>query len=204
MPFPVPESVHAYVTDSVARTAVDTLLESETHPKDEDLGWDKLADFQRAVLAAHQVRCEYAVFLIELWDEVWKPCFESGFGASLERRTITDTEEWCEQPFTPSGIWDQGWFGVSFAGPSRQRTLCVGVCLDDARSGVQLSAQLHDARDRELLDQGALGEPWEEEDEVMWTTAKTVPINERRDLDLETLRDAARAALAAVERHPQG
>lgn len=198
MPLLMPESVHVYMTDRVAQTAVDTLLEGEKRPPDDDLGWDGLSDFHRAVLAAHQVRCEYAIHLSDLWDEIWKPRFEGDDGPRFTRQSITEAEAWCDQSFTPFGIWEAGWFGATFAQIGKPRTLCVGLYLEDAKSGVQLSAQLHGERDRELLRAEALGELWEEDDTVMLTASGLVPIGEQRSINLERLRDAAKAALEVV------
>ena len=92
--YQIPESYRAYCTDPAVRTAVDHILEN---PKklDVPLGieWDELPKFHRAVLSAHQVRCEYAEYQLDLWKCIWQPALDNcGFEVTL--RTIADTENW--------------------------------------------------------------------------------------------------------------
>ena len=77
MPVQVPEIYRAYCTDRAVKTAVDHILEyKKTLGVPADLEWDDLPKFHKAVLSAHQVRCEFAIFLHELWNEIWQPAVE--------------------------------------------------------------------------------------------------------------------------------
>ena len=69
MPVQIPESYRAYCTDRAVRAAVDHIL-SESLDVPPDLEWDELPKFHQAVLSAHQVRCEYAIFLHEIWKPI--------------------------------------------------------------------------------------------------------------------------------------
>ena len=60
MPFKIPESYLAYCTDRAVKLAVEHILEYETPGVPADLEWNDLPEFHRAVLSAHQVRCEFA------------------------------------------------------------------------------------------------------------------------------------------------
>ena len=62
--YQIPESYRAYCTNPAVRTAVDHIL-SKSNKLDvpSDIEWDELPKFHRAVLSAHQVRCEYAMYL---------------------------------------------------------------------------------------------------------------------------------------------
>ena len=93
MPVQIPESYRAYRTDRAVRTAVDHILESKSLSVPADLEWDDLPKFHRAVLSAHQVRCEFAIFLHELWDEVWQPAVERS-EMELTPYTVADTQEY--------------------------------------------------------------------------------------------------------------
>ena len=67
------ESYRAYCEDDGVRRAVNHILESKSLSLYAGIKWRDLTAFHRAVLSAHQVRCEYAIFQIEFWDAVWKP-----------------------------------------------------------------------------------------------------------------------------------
>ncbi len=113
--YQIPESYRAYCTDPAVRTAVDHILEN---PKklDVPLGieWDELPKFHRAVLSAHQVRCEYAEYQLDLWKCIWQPALDNcGFEVTL--RTIADTQESKGQKsYTTYTIWEGGWFSRNF------------------------------------------------------------------------------------------
>ena len=90
MPFEIPESYRAYCTDVAVRTAVDHILSSSDRRSGlalpADIDWKDLPAFHRALLLAHQVRCEYPVLLIRLWNAVWQPALdERDVGRNLER-----------------------------------------------------------------------------------------------------------------------
>ena len=102
MPFEQPESYRAYCTDVAVRAAVDHILASSDRRSGlalpADIDWKDLPAFHRAVLSAHQVRCEYAVRLVRLWDSVWQPALgKCDFGKRLTPWTVSEAEEWHEQ-----------------------------------------------------------------------------------------------------------
>ncbi len=100
MPFALPDSYASYVADPAVRTAVEHILDSRSLKVPDELDWDRLPDFHAAVLAAHQVRCDYASALQGLWDAVWQRAIdETGIGEGLQAWSIADTA---------------GWFGVRF------------------------------------------------------------------------------------------
>lgn len=101
MPFELPESYRAYCTDVAVRAAVDHILTSSDRRSGlalpPDIEWKDLPAFHRAVLSSHQVRCEYAVHLIRLWDFVWQSALDNcDLGERLTPWTVSDAEEWHE------------------------------------------------------------------------------------------------------------
>ena len=82
--FTLPESYCAYLEDAAVRSAIDHILDGKKLEVPADLEWDRLPDFHAAVLAAHQVRCDYANALHGLWSKVWQPALENcGFDGFL-------------------------------------------------------------------------------------------------------------------------
>ena len=108
MVFTLPESYAAYATQKEVRTAVDHILDSRSLEVPPDLDWDQLPDFHAAVLAAHQVRCEYASAIQRLWNDTWRAtlCLP---GLELETCTIASTREYAGESntaFNTARIWD--------------------------------------------------------------------------------------------------
>ena len=113
MPFEMPESYRTYATDPAVRTAVDHLLHSKRLTLPADIGWNDLPAFHKAVLSAHQVRCEFAIFLYDLWREIWQPALEKcDFSGGIRELSVAETHKWNEyEGFDPYTIWNEGWFG---------------------------------------------------------------------------------------------
>ena len=203
MPIQVPESYRAYCKNRAVQEAVDHILGKSLHVP-ADLEWDDLPSFHRAVLAAHQARCEYAIFLHELWNAVWKPALDAhGFGKKLKPRTIADTEEQCNQKLDTHTLWFQAWFGQALDIADTNLVLCPGVTVDETDlDKVLLRFSLWNTEDNVDLITGLdLGADWRSEDvEDGWARSRTelAPIADDGGLDLDALRKAAADALAAI------
>ena len=200
MPIQVPESYRAYCKDRAVQEAVEHILDAKSLHVPADLEWDDLPNFHRAVLAARQVQCEYAIFLHELWNAVWKPALDAcNIGKKFMPRTIADTEEHCNQKLDTHTLW-AGWFSKVLDVADTNLVLCLGVgiseiALDKARLSISLR---RDAEDNVDLD---LGADWRSEDaEDGWSLSRKelAPIADDGGIDLDALRKAAADALAAV------
>ena len=206
MPIQVPESYRAYCKDRAVQGAVDHILDAKSLHVPPDIEWDDLPKFHRAVLAAHQVRCEYAIFVHELWNAVWKPALDArGFGKKLKPRTIADTEEQCNQKLDTHTIWNNAWFrqALDIADKNQNLVLCPGVGIEATYlDKVLLWLSLRDTEDNVDLITGLdLGADWRSEDvEDGWARSRTelAPIADDGGLDLDALRKAAADALAAI------
>ena len=204
MQFALPESYRAYCTDAAVRTAVDHILSSADRkgglglPPDAD--WNDLPAFHRAVLSAHQVRCERAIFLIDLWDAVWEPALaESGLQGDLNPCTVTDTELWNGAKLDPNTVWDNRWFGRNFNVGGARYTIAPGVSDDAVRA--RLSISFWGADETDLTTGGSFGNDWTEpdlQDVCVWTDKGLGSIRDDGTIDLDRLRKAAGDAVAAV------
>ena len=105
--FTLPPSYRAYCKDRAVQSAVDHILDCGKKLKiPVDLEWDRLPDFHAAVLAAHQVRCDYATALHGLWNEVWQPALDDcGFADSLEPLSFNEAQEYSGYPSDTYSLW---------------------------------------------------------------------------------------------------
>ena len=93
------------------------------------LDWNQLPDFHAAVLAAHQVRCDYASALQGLWDAVWgKAIDEAGIGHDLEALSIAETAHSYGLGFDAISLWQNGVFARAYT--RGDSWIGLGVCLD--------------------------------------------------------------------------
>ena len=204
MPIQVPESYRAYCKDRAVQEAVNHILNAKSLPVPADIEWDDLPKFHRAVLAARQVQCDYAIFVHELWNAVWKPALDArGFGKKLKPWTIADTQEQCNQKLDTHTLWYQAWFSQVLDIADTNLMLFPGVGIGEAAlDKVRLWLSLRDTKDNVDLITGLdLGADWRSEDvEDGWALSRRelAPIADDGGLDLDALRKAAADALAAI------
>jgi len=124
-----PDSVTAYFTDKAIRTAVDDLvgqLDGKHMPVDD---WDEQRDYHRALLMAAKVRADYAEFLFEVIDALFKPKqtslpFSSG-------------------KMTSNAIWDDKQLSCGFTNLNGE-DLGIGMIIRNEWSAPFASQQEHD------------------------------------------------------------
>ena len=199
--YQIPESYRAYCTDPAVRTAVEHILEN---PKKLDvppgIEWDELPKFHRAVLSAHQVRCEYAEYQIDLWRCIWQPALDN-CGFEVTPQTIADTEKWAWALDTYS-VWSKyaAFVRVFDIDDDGYFTLALGIGTEsDGRIRLWLSFWNTPDYESRLAELG-LGNDWGEEDESghVQTRIELAPIGNDGTVDLTPLRKAAADALAVV------
>lgn len=205
----IPESYRAYCTDRAVRTAVEHILGS-TKALDvpTDLKWDELPKFHKAMLSAHQVRCEYAIFLHELWNAVWQPAVDRN-NMEFIPKTVADTEQWrggdhCLDTYS---IWN--WmFARVLDIDDTEYVLDIGAYVDN-QNRVRLTLYLWDQEnDKSITNELDLGD-WrppednDHDDGYVYSSPKLAPIVNDDCIDLAPLHNVADAALATVEHHCQ-
>ena len=200
--YQIPESYRAYCTDPAVRTAVDHILDkSDKLGVPSDIAWDELPKFHRAVLSAHQVRCEYAEYLIDLWKCIWQPALDN-CGFEVTSRTIADTENWAEALDTYS-VWSKydAFVRVFDIGDDGNSPLALGIgTKSDGRIRLNLCFW-NEPRYVHRMAELDLGNGWGEveEDDYVYTHIGLAPIGDDGTVDLAPLRTAAADALAAVQ-----
>ena len=194
MPVQVPESYRTYCADRTVQTAVDHILNSKKLDVPADLEWNDLLVFHRAVLSAHQVRCEYAIFLHELWNAVWQPVVDRR--RIFSSKTVADSQEWVGYNDTYS-IWTNGWFGRVYNIASTSYEFSIGTFADIER--VQLSLYLWDGENAPTSELG-LDECWPniDDDYIAWSSKELAPIVDG-GIEVDRLANAVDHALTAIE-----
>ena len=208
MPFELPESYRAYCSDVAVRTAVDHILLSSDKRSGlalpADIDWEDLPAFHRAVLSAHQVRCEYAVHLIRLWNAVWQPALECRFGKDRQTWTVADSENRNESRLDTNTVWNDGWFGRGFDIDGTNFQIVPGVWEDHEQVRLSVSFWEVDGRDPDHTSRRNFGDDWpvqQIEDGCAWTKKGLAPIRDDGTIDLDPLHKAADDALSAISRH---
>lgn len=134
MPLCLPESYASYVAEPAVQTAVDHILGSKSLEIPEGLDWGQLPDFHAAVLAAHQVRCDYASAVQGLWDTVWQRAIdEAGIGKDLEAWSISDTATWYGLRFDAESLFWNDVFARTYTREISYIGLGVSLDLHEAR-----------------------------------------------------------------------
>ena len=102
----LPESFAAYATQKDVRTAVDHILCRKSLEVPSDLDWDQLPDYHAAVLAAYQVRSDYASTLHNLWNQAWRPALFSS-DLNFQALSIVEAHEKYGEAYTDTNsVWD--------------------------------------------------------------------------------------------------
>ena len=209
MRFAMPESYRAYCTDAAVRTAVNHILSSQNPKKPlglpADIEWKDVPAFHKAVLSAHQVRCEFAVYLIDLWDAVWQPALDTcDFATELEPQNIAASQEWHDQKLDTNTVWDTGWFSRVFDIRRTRLQLAPGVAVDTERAWLSLCFWSQD--DTDHTTGRNFGDDWPEQEianNFAWTSKDLAPIRDDGTINLDILHKAAAGALAAVRTNIQ-
>ena len=198
--FCLPESYRAYLKDPAVRSAVDHILNRKKLEVPADLEWERLPDFHAAVLAAHQVRSDYATALHgALWSRVWQPALdECGFADSLELQSFNEQLEYSNYPCDTYSLWENDLL---------ERVYNIGdhVLGLGAEFGLEqtwLTVWLLNGRGEDLTTRLALGDDWDSEldDEgYLYSSEKLAPILDCH-IALDPLNRAAKRALQEIGR----
>ena len=198
MPIQVPESYRTYCADRAVQTAVEHILNQRLRVP-ADLEWNHLPDFHRAVLSAHQVRCEFAIFLHELWNAAWQPAVN---GRGFTSKTVADSQKWVgKDNLDTYSIWTDGGFAHAYNIASTSYEFSIGTFAGIER--VQLSLYLWDGENAPTSELG-LDECWPniDDDYIAWSSKELAPIVDG-GIEVDRLAKAAEQALTAIEQFCQ-
>lgn len=195
--FALPESYRAWLKDAAVRSAVDHILSCKKLEVPADLEWDGLPDFHAAVLAAHQVRCDFATALHDLWKNVWKPALKDcGLADSLEPLSFNEQQELLVYPCDTYSLWESGVLDCVYGKGDHKVGLGVAIDLKQA----WLTVWLLDGNDEVLTTSLDPGDAWNSEpadDGYLYSRDELSPISDD-GIILDLLRRAAKRALQEI------
>lgn len=182
----IPPGLLSYFTDKKTQAAVDLLLAKKRPQMPDDVGWDEVPDFFRAVRAARQIQADQAILLHEIWNAVWKPL-------PAPWKAKAPHEQSDDGALDPNVIWGNSYLLRSF---DRDKLTSELVIYIDGEAGVQIGFNLFRNTTSKLPKQLS---SWEEDDGTFWSPSTL--ISTRRNLNLGPLQPYAAEALKIIRRH---
>lgn len=163
----------AYFNDNKTRAAVDLLLAKKRPPIPDDVRWNDVPDFFRAVRAARQIQADQAILLYEIWNAVWKPL-------TAPWKALAPHEQSDDGTLDPVSIWANGYLLRSFERDKLTSELIVYV---DSEAGIQIGFNVFQ-NTKPTLTKKILAS-WEYADGTFWSPS--LPVGKRRDLNVGPL-----------------
>ena len=194
--FTFPESYRAYLKDPAVRSAVHHILDSRKLEVPADLEWCRLPDFHAAVLAAHQVQCDFATALHDLWSKVWLLAPEdSGFADSLKPLPFNEQREQSTYPCDTYSLWGPGVLDCVYG--KGDHKVGLGVVIDVKQTW--LTIWLLDGNGGDLTTSLGLDGDWNSELDggYLRSREELAPISDD-GIILDPLRRAAKRALQEI------
>ena len=174
----------AYFTDSKTEAAVDLLLAKKRPSIPDDVTWNEVPEFFRALRAARQIQADYAILLHEIWNAAWKPLPSPWKGKAPH-------DQGDDGLLDPSTIWNNSYALRAY---ERDKLTSELVVYADNESGVQIGfnvSQNYKTRLPKLVN------GWESDDGTFWSPASIVKI--RKGLDLAPLEPWAAEAMKIIK-----
>ena len=198
MHFSLPESFAAYVSQRDVKAAVDHILDSKSLEVPADLGWEHLPDFHAAVLAAYQVRSDYATSLHQIWNEVWQPVLDSS-DIEIQALSIVEAQEWGNVHVDTENVWRNEELYRYFRKNGSLIILGVGLDSNEARLYLWFGDEQGENSKAEKLSLPASDWYLEEEGSEEWgyTSKGLAPIR-NGCVELDRLRAAAKRAVTKI------
>jgi hypothetical protein len=187
----IPASVRAYVHDGGIRRAIRELMDLPSDQILEGLGWSELARFYRAQLAARQLESEWAVFALDLWEEVWGGLLDHWTALTPDEQMINENDVGLDLAALSDADDHSLWFGRLFTKGSFTFYASLSAL---PSSGLRLKVSCeNDSRSIGFADLGATSDEY-----ANWTSDLTLPLD-REATDPAPLREIAAAAVRIAD-----
>lgn len=173
----MPASVLSYFTDKPTEMATDLLLAKKRPTIPEDVAWEDLHAFYKAILAAKQIEVEHAIFLNDLWVEICQP-MNAPWVPNEPHQQNGDCA------IDLASIWQESFFTREFSNGVYSCEILTFIGKDE---GIQIGYGLW--HDGENLLKSTPSPDWETPDDILWSAEGAVPITPV--IDLQNLRQLA-------------
>lgn len=110
----IPASVAAYVHDGGIRRAANEMFRIPDDGILEGLDWSELARFYGARLATRQLECEWAIFALSAWNEVWGGLLDHWTPLSPDEQSSGDYDAGLDLASLKDTSDESLWFGRIF------------------------------------------------------------------------------------------
>jgi|AntDeeMinimDraft_5_1070356.scaffolds.fasta_scaffold03815_3 hypothetical protein len=197
----IPDSLQFYYESSGNAQAIEALVE-KIHGRDdgatEDMDWNDLAAYHRALLAAYQTQVDLWLFYKKLWEEIWLPAIgELNDLGALE----CETHEY-EGELSLSNVWDEAIYRMHKIGSGRfvshawstQKSIQIGFYFEGEHESYDLSNSL------------ILSDSWKKgpQDDERHTESTYSPVRGEKQIDVAPLQEAALSAARAFKQAYSG
>lgn len=165
----IPSGLLSYFNDSKTEAAVDLLLAKKRPSIPDDVEWNEVPDYFRALRAARQIQADLAILVHEIWHAVWKP-LPAPWTAKAPHEQVDDGL------LDPHTIWGQ-WYALRSYGLGKLRSELLVYA--DNESGVQIGFNvLQDGKSKlhskSKIKQDIAG--WEDDGVTLWSPSGLVKI----------------------------
>lgn len=158
----VPASYRDYLHDRTIRSVVDHLLKTQPGKLPSDIEWDEVRAFHQACLSAQKVKTDRALFLLDLWEAIWKPTLEK-FGMS--ERNAWSIEDMKKEDSEPGieRLWSERegfyrWYVAELSG--HYFNIYTQVSIKSKAAGIQLYFSADSENGRTYGTELTLAEEW--------------------------------------------
>ncbi len=165
----------SYFSDSKTEAAVDLLLAKKRPSIPDDVEWNDVPDYFRAVRAARQIQVDLAILLHEIWNAVWKPM-------PAQWKAAAPYEQVDDGLLDPHTIWGQ-WYALrSYERGNLRSELLVYA---DHESGVQIGFNVLQNNKSKIHGKSKITQDlasWEYDGETLWSPTGLVRVQKGLNL----------------------
>lgn len=198
----IPPNLYDYFNDSVITSAVNHILGMKGSRVPHNIDWIDLKDFYRANLYCQQIQCEFAEFMFDLWESIWRAHIKEILpDRFLVELSLSENQEvLCN--YTQSKLWAYSDFRKKFRVRNAKDisiTLAVSAqSITEIQAGIIIERRNKNVTHELLLSK----EDWPEEnieDGVYWSITNTTHTEEQKEINIDKIKEITQNALEKFE-----
>ncbi|WP_339777319.1 hypothetical protein [uncultured Thalassospira sp.] len=198
----IPQNLYDYFNNSVIESAVEHILGMKSTRVPPNIDWTDLKDFYRANLYTQQIQCEFAEFMFDLWETIWRPHIKEiladGF---LTELTLSENQEIiCN--YKQTQLWEYSDFRKKFHVKNEKDisiTFAVSVqSIPKIQSGIKIERKNKNITHELFLNE----DHWPKlniEDGLYWSITDVTHPEKEKKINIDKLKKITRDALEKFE-----